>query len=396
MLRLWWDKLRSRALASSLVYLLIVWVAIAWVVFKLEKGQEGANIQSFWDGIWWGIVTFLTVGYGDRYPITPSGRLWAMLLMVSGAVTMSILTAKISSYFLEKVLEGKLSVDPKKLNDHIIICGWKEEMHEILFNILNFNPGLKTEQIVVIANLKADIVESLCSHPKLQGMHVLVGNYFEEVNLRRAAPERARKVVILGDRTPLPNGQMASVVEVDSRTVMTAMTLSHIARGTSVVAEVMDKKMDQYLKMASVSDILYVREYSRFLLGNASGGTGVSNIIFDLLDPSTPTMITTQSIPEAFHGKKFDEYKKELESHAHTATVLIGILENTGNMHTIKEAALKQAQKTPDVQKLVENLKNVKQLRCNNPIFNPPKDYLIPDGSLAIVVITREHREKSA
>jgi hypothetical protein len=69
--------------------------------------------------------------------------------------------------------------------------------------------------------------------------------------------------------------------------------------------------------------------------------------------------------------------------------VLIGILENTGNRHRIKEQALRQAQKTPDVRRLVENLRAVKEIRCNYPIFNPEASYVLQEGSLAIVLSTR-------
>ena len=49
----------------------------------------------------------------------------------------------------------------------------------------------------------------------------------------------------------------------DARTIMTAMSLSTLARGTMVAAEILDAKMDQYLKIAHVTEIIYSREYSR-------------------------------------------------------------------------------------------------------------------------------------
>ena len=46
--------------------------------------------QTFWDRIWWAVVTVTTVGYGDLYPHTVAGRLIAMLLMLKGVVPLLV------------------------------------------------------------------------------------------------------------------------------------------------------------------------------------------------------------------------------------------------------------------------------------------------------------------
>ena len=388
-------RLYSRAIAWTLgknlvptviFFLLTIWVVISWFVYRAEFRAEGANIVTFGDALWWGIVTCLTVGYGDRVPVTIEGRLLAGVLMTSGVVTVGILTAKISSYFMEQALrEGRGIVDTARLKNHFVVCGWKEEMHLLLVHILDFNPGLTAPELVLVANLSQPAVDEIHAHPRLNDMHIIVGDYFSEINLKRAAPERARKVMILADRTPHLNGQVPSATEIDAKTIMTAMTLSSIARGTLVAAEILDPKMDQYLKLASVSEIIYSREYNRLLLVNASGGTGVANIIFDLLDPNTSARLTTEAIPESFISRTYGELRREFAG-AKGKGVLIGILENSGSRHNIKELALRKAQRTTDVQQLLSNLRSVKELKCNQPIFHPEDTYVVSEGSMAIVI----------
>lgn len=380
-------------IATVLSVLGISWILISWLVYRAELGVKGANIETFGDSVWWGIVTFLTVGYGDKYPITTEGRVWAGVLMLAGVLAVAILTSKISSVFLEQALrEGRGIVNTARLKDHFIVCGWKDDIHELLRHILDFNPGLDASGIVLIANLPTAAVQGLHETPRLEKLQVVVGDYFQAATLTRAAPERARKVLILADRTPNATGQIPSITEVDARTIMTAMTLSSIARGTLVAAEILDSKMDQYLKIANVNEIIYSREYNRLLLGNASGGTGISNILFDLLDPKTPTLITTQMVPDHLISKTYGEFKTEFEGR-YPKSVVIGILENTGNSHTIKELALRQAQKTPDMGKLVQNLKSVKEMKCNHPVFTPETSYVIREGAMAIVIETRSMKE---
>ena len=54
--------------------LLLVWVA-ALAVLDAERGHDG-SIQTLRDGLWWAFVTVTTVGYGDYFPVTPTGSWW--------------------------------------------------------------------------------------------------------------------------------------------------------------------------------------------------------------------------------------------------------------------------------------------------------------------------------
>ena len=80
---------RANLITTVLSVLSASWLAISWVVYQVESGVKDANINSFGDSLWWGIVTFLTVGYGDKYPITTPGRVWAGVLMLAGVLAVT-------------------------------------------------------------------------------------------------------------------------------------------------------------------------------------------------------------------------------------------------------------------------------------------------------------------
>ncbi len=371
---------------SVITFISIVWLTSSYAVYLCETGVKDANIQTYPDAIWWGIVTLLTVGYGDKFPITPVGREIASLLMVCGVGCVGIITAKVSSIFLEQTLLNRRGrVNTSKLKNHFIICGWHEDMAELIHHVLDCNQNLTAREIVVIANVSQNTLEGFFADPKLEDLQVIFGDHFNEINLKRAAPERARKILILADRTALPGSSAPTPTEVDARTIMTAMTISNIARGTLVTAEILDPKMDHYLKLANVSEIIYSSEYSRLLLGNASSGTGIANIVFDLLDNKTDAQITSYPIPENLIGLTYHEMKLEL-ARIHPYLLVLGLLQNSGNSHTIKEEALKRAQQTPNMAKLVSNLKMVKDIKCNHPTFHPDPEMIVPRGSMAIVI----------
>ena len=55
---------------------------------------------SYWDGVWWAIVTATTVGYGDIAPDTVPGRLIATVLMLTGIGLASTLSGSVGAYFV--------------------------------------------------------------------------------------------------------------------------------------------------------------------------------------------------------------------------------------------------------------------------------------------------------
>ncbi len=95
----------------------------AMCIFAVESGHNKA-IQSVGDAFWWAIVTTTTVGYGDVSPVTPMGRVIAVVLMFVGIGFIGVFTATITSFFLgsdsaseqELALERRLDRIEEKLD----------------------------------------------------------------------------------------------------------------------------------------------------------------------------------------------------------------------------------------------------------------------------------------
>ncbi|MFI5427409.1 potassium channel family protein [Aeromicrobium sp. UC242_57] len=83
---------------------LIVFIA-SLAVLDAERGGSG-SIQSFGDALWWSMTTITTVGYGDMFPVTTTGRLIAVGLMFSGIAVLGVVTASFASWLIEKVSEA--------------------------------------------------------------------------------------------------------------------------------------------------------------------------------------------------------------------------------------------------------------------------------------------------
>lgn len=74
------------------------------LMYYIEKGAQPEAFANIGDGLWWAIVAFTTVGYGDIYPITPIGRLLSSLISLIGIAMIAIPTGIISSAFMNMLL----------------------------------------------------------------------------------------------------------------------------------------------------------------------------------------------------------------------------------------------------------------------------------------------------
>jgi voltage-gated potassium channel len=115
---------------------LVVFIA-ALAQLDAERRSSDGNIKSFGDALWWAVSTITTVGYGDRYPTTPGGRLVGFGLMLAGIALLGVVTASFASWFLEKM--ARLTAAETKTEvtlEHVLA-----ELHELRDEMRRLHDG---------------------------------------------------------------------------------------------------------------------------------------------------------------------------------------------------------------------------------------------------------------
>jgi voltage-gated potassium channel len=371
-----WRHLQAENFPRLALATVFVLVAGGITVARLEAPHNEA-FRTIGDGMWWAVVTLTTIGYGDKFPTTTGGRLVATVVVLFGIGMVGIVTGKVASVLVEqRIKEGRGLADALKLSRHCVILGWKTDMHLFVADILAVNRELGPDGVVVV-NMADEVLNQELRH-RFRGLVYIRGDVIDGNVLQRANVARAAKVIVLADALGGRPDQ-----EVDARTVMAVMTVKNLAPEVYTCAEILDKQYRAHLQLASCDEIVLSREYSRFLLVNATRSAGITHVLHELLDITDRDGLATLAVPGRFVGRTAGELAAHVRQRRQ---LLVGLLENTGHARAVKREALRDAQKTANVATLMENLKRVKELMPNRPYMCPADDHVIGPHTMAIVI----------
>lgn len=131
------SRLRTLILKELLVPLLalLTIIIVGFVGFMLIEGFSA--LQSLYVMV----ITFATIGYGDIVPVTDTGKIFTICLIISGFTVGVYAIGKISAFFVEGELSKLLKL--RKMNkvldnmkNHYIVCGYGKTGKSVLEDLL--------------------------------------------------------------------------------------------------------------------------------------------------------------------------------------------------------------------------------------------------------------------
>lgn len=75
----------------------------AMVALEAERDMPGAMITSYPDALWWAFVSMTTIGYGVYYPVTMTGRLITVVLVLAGIAIIGVITGSCVAWVIREV-----------------------------------------------------------------------------------------------------------------------------------------------------------------------------------------------------------------------------------------------------------------------------------------------------
>ena len=77
-------------------------------IYYLENEAQPDRFSSITESVWWATISLATVGYGDVYPITVGGKIFATIISLVGIGVVAIPTGVISASFVEEIYKERL------------------------------------------------------------------------------------------------------------------------------------------------------------------------------------------------------------------------------------------------------------------------------------------------
>ena len=110
-------KDKKDELVLTFVLMLGLIIIVSSLMYFAEHDAQPDKFPDIPSTMWWSVVTLTTVGYGDIYPITPLGKVFAGLSAILGIGMFALPTGILGASFIDELEKQK---DPRHCCPH---CG---------------------------------------------------------------------------------------------------------------------------------------------------------------------------------------------------------------------------------------------------------------------------------
>jgi voltage-gated potassium channel len=211
--------------------------ALILLVFVGTAGYSVIEGWPFLDALYMTVTTITTVGYMEVHALSRAGRLFTLVVIVSGVTVLFYTVGKIAQVMFEGQFQryfGRMKVEKQieSMRDHYIICGYGR-----IGSLICREFAAKPVPFVVVEN-KPDVIEKLES----EGYPYLRGNATEDESLLKAGIKRAKGLI--------------SVVTSDTENVYITLTARGLNPDLYILARAGEEGSDIKLQRAGANKVI--------------------------------------------------------------------------------------------------------------------------------------------
>lgn len=303
-----------------------IWVPLALIggIFAVCVAgfilSEGVSV---FNGIYWGVVTVSTIGYGDIVPTNTDAKIFAIILALSTVGVIGYGVSTVASMTAQAREEELLGLDGTRFEGHVLLFGWtpvaQAALRELLHTgrkiaIMSRHQGNLTD----IRTFVAHALREARSDPQMPGklsqekdVFTALGDYSQGAALKLLNLPQASEAIVASDD--------------DARNVMTALLLRQLAPQLRVVVAVMREELRETLHAAGVTYVISPSELGGRMVAAAALQPEVAQAFDDLTTTTFHYEVDQFPLvpPNPLLGEDFDAAQRRLR--AETGATLIGL-----------------------------------------------------------------------
>lgn len=268
------------------VLVLLAMMLVYSILFHYIAAAEGQR-HSWVTGLYWTVVTMTTLGYGDIVFQSDLGRVFAVVVLLSGVLFLLVLLPfAFIQFFYAPWIESRAQMRaprqlPVETRGHVILTGYDEVATSLIPRLVAYG----YEYVVV----ESDVERALRLYD--EGVRVAVGPIDDLETYRRM--RAAEAALVVASRDDFVNSNIA-------------FTVRELTEHVPIVAMVRAPESVDVLELAGSSHVLQLAEMlGRSLARRAMGGDVRANVIgrFDGLmiaeAPATGTPLVGRTLRES-------------------------------------------------------------------------------------------------
>ena len=203
--------IRALRIVASLVSILLV----GMLGYHLIEGWD------YFDSLYMTVITLATVGFSETHPLSFAGRMFTIVLIMTGIGVITYGVTAITTFVVEGEMRGylrrnRMNKAISKIGNHFIVCGGGNGGRYVIEELL------RTHREVVVVERNRDRVEEMIE----QGFHVVEGDATADETLRNAGIDNAAGLV--------------SALAEDRDNLFVVITARGLNKGLRIVSKIVD------------------------------------------------------------------------------------------------------------------------------------------------------------
>lgn len=361
--------------------LLMTFVSNLLVVKNFESKWANKNNTSsffedepFYKSVIW-LFVFGASGYEqDRFPQSQGGKIFVALIPLIGlGGGLAIVGLLTSDHIKKRMMETK-GTRSRKFKNHIILCGWNDNVPFIIQSLMHKNLVTTRKPITLLCDCPDDsfISTKITGNKELSYVR---GDAKNRKDLELAGLQHAEIAIIVSE----PNNNQSNP---DSETILRVLAIEENClklesegkrdlKNIYTIAEIHSPENRDLAKLAKVDEIVSMENITSKILTTSINNPGVSKMINEILtfDDYNELYNIHISNNDRFAHKTFDELLPELRKF----NVLLMAI-NVEN-HRVEQDA-----------NHIKKENNLKRGILTNPIFKEEIEYRVSEGDVLIVL----------